>query len=121
MDHEAINRFRQNLLKKRQELATEAARKAESGRNATPDGVLDPVDRAESTYEKEILFRESENETEMLKMVESALDRINAGNYGECLSCGREISRERLVAVPWTHYCIECQTRIEREQSQAAA
>ena len=121
MDRKTVEQFRPKLEELRDQFAREAARKADSGRNATPDGVLDPGDRAESTYEKELLFSESENETEMLKMVDSALDRINEGNFGECLSCGREIGIKRLEAVPWTHYCIECQTRIESEQGRAAA
>ena len=121
MDGATLSRFQEKLEQKRNELAGEAARKADSGRNATPDGVLDPIDRAESNYEKEILFSESENETEMLRMVESALDRVQEGNYGECLSCGRKIGIERLEAVPWTHYCISCQRRMEGERSSQPA
>jgi len=57
---------------------------------------------------------------EKLRMVEEALDRLAAGDYGVCLSCERRIPAKRLRAVPWARYCVECQERLaaRREQSR---
>jgi DnaK suppressor protein len=46
-------------------------------------------------------------------LVESALDRLKEGNFGECALCGIEIGAKRLEALPWTPYCIACQEKIE--------
>ena len=47
-------------------------------------------------------------------MVEGALARMREGNFGECISCGKEINPKRLEAVPWTRHCIECQEKLEK-------
>lgn len=51
------------------------------------------------------------NEEAILEEVEAALARIEQGTYGRCEDCGREISRERLAALPFTRYCIQCAER----------
>lgn len=43
-----------------------------------------------------------------LRAIESALDRINAGTYGECTRCGNIIADARLKALPYAALCIEC-------------
>jgi DnaK suppressor protein len=49
-------------------------------------------------------------------MVDGALGRMDDGSYGQ--SCGQEISPKRLHAVPWTHYCIECQQKAEEDDGE---
>ena len=39
-----------------------------------------------------------------------ALQRLDAGTYGKCASCGGGISAERLEAVPTATRCIDCAT-----------
>ncbi|MDN4074222.1 TraR/DksA C4-type zinc finger protein [Fictibacillus terranigra] len=46
------------------------------------------------------------NEAE-LKSIQQALERIDAGEYGFCKTCGQPISAERLEALPTTAYCKE--------------
>ena len=48
------------------------------------------------------------NEEELLAAVEEALRRIEAGTYGRCTSCGADIGRQRLDALPYTPLCIRC-------------
>jgi|SRR5687768_11984457 RNA polymerase-binding transcription factor DksA len=42
-----------------------------------------------------------------LKEVERALGKIDAGSYGACEVCGREIAEPRLEAMPTTRFCID--------------
>ena len=74
----------------------------------------DIADRAASSYTKEFLFSQSNNERQLLQMVEGALARIREGSFGECVHCGNEINAKRLEAVPWTRHCIECQEKLEQ-------
>ena len=78
------------------------------------------ADRAASSYTKEFLFSQSNNDRQLLQMVETALLRIREGAFGECVSCGNEINAKRLEAVPWTRYCIECQEKLEKGQLEEA-
>ena len=59
-------------------------------------------------------FATLDREASELREVESALERLRAGRYGQCIECGGEIDRERLLANPTAQRCIECQTRREQ-------
>jgi DnaK suppressor protein len=49
-----------------------------------------------------------------LERVEAAITRLADGTFGACLRCGRPIAPERLEALPWAAYCIECQRVVRR-------
>ncbi len=59
-------------------------------------------------------FATLDREASELREVESALERLRTGRYGQCVECGGEIDRERLLANPTAQRCIECQTRREQ-------
>ena len=118
MDRKILEKFRQRLVDYRHNLESQAARKEEGGRSLEEDTTADIGDRASNTYTKELLFSQSSNQRGILQMVDAALDRIREGSFGECLSCGQVIGAKRLDAVPWTRYCIECQSRIEEGRGQ---
>jgi len=40
--------------------------------------------------------------------LDRALKRLTAGSYSTCDRCGRQISSERLAALPATRTCFEC-------------
>ncbi len=46
-----------------------------------------------------------------LKAIDAALSRLERGRYGICEKCKEEIPIERLKAVPFAAYCIDCQSR----------
>ncbi len=48
-----------------------------------------------------------------LKDARQALTKFADGTYGICESCGGRIDIPRLEAVPATHYCLRCKTRLE--------
>ena len=43
--------------------------------------------------------------------VDGALDRVDAGTYGVCEVCGRDIGAPRLEALPAARTCITCASR----------
>jgi RNA polymerase-binding transcription factor DksA len=43
--------------------------------------------------------------------IDQALERIGAGTYGRCISCGNPIPDERLAAVPWAALCVPCSAK----------
>ena len=46
--------------------------------------------------------------------LESARERLKAGDYGTCIECGSDIGFERLKATPSAVRCIDCQNRHEK-------
>lgn len=48
---------------------------------------------------------------ELAATVRSALERMDAGDYGRCGSCGTPMPFERLEAVPYARDCVSCQQR----------
>ncbi|HET9671869.1 MAG TPA: TraR/DksA C4-type zinc finger protein [Actinomycetota bacterium] len=47
--------------------------------------------------------------------IDHAIRRLEAGTYGRCEACGREIGDARLAARPMTRFCIDDQKEAERE------
>ncbi|MDQ2851977.1 MAG: TraR/DksA family transcriptional regulator [Actinomycetota bacterium] len=43
-----------------------------------------------------------------IEQIEEAVRRLDAGTYGQCLRCGMAIPRDRLVARPFTPWCVGC-------------
>lgn len=114
MDKKKLDTFRKRLESRQQELRRMVSRTQQDGRSADEDTAQDIADRAASSYTKEFLFSQSNNDRQLLQMVDGALVRIREGSFGECISCGKEINSKRLEAVPWTRHCIECQEKLEQ-------
>jgi len=114
MEKKKLDYFRKRLELRQQDLRRMVSRTQQDGRTVDEDSAQDIADRAASSYTKEFLFHQSNNDRQLLQMVEGALDRIREGNFGECISCGKEINPKRLEAVPWTRHCIECQEKLEQ-------
>ncbi len=68
-------------------------------------------DEAQHSHEEFISLRLNGMEYAQLRQIEEALDRIESGDFGHCLSCERPIPAKRLEAIPWAKYCVRCQER----------
>ncbi|WP_367125747.1 TraR/DksA C4-type zinc finger protein [Streptomyces phytohabitans] len=54
------------------------------------------------------------NAREMVHQTERALERLEAGTYGLCESCGNAIGKARMQAFPRATLCVECKQKQER-------
>ncbi len=120
MDKKKLEVLRTQLEQRRDSLRNAMSKNAQDGREAGEEMAQDIADRATSSYNKEFLFTQSNNDRQLLQMVEGALVRISEGVYGECVSCGNEINSKRLEAVPWARHCIACQEKLENGELEAA-
>jgi RNA polymerase-binding transcription factor DksA len=48
-----------------------------------------------------------------LARIDAALDRVEAGTYGRCTSCGDPIATDRVLALPEAELCTDCQELAE--------
>src|SRR3977135_1448634 len=109
MDKKRLKQYEAELIGRRNKLLNMVERTEDYGREADRDVSQDPADKASNSYTKELLFSQSTNERNTLKLIEEGLERINDGSFGECLNCGEDIQPKRLDAIPWAPYCIKCQ------------
>jgi DnaK suppressor protein len=121
MEKKKLDAFKKRLEARQQELRRMVSRTEQDGRTVDDDSAQDIADRAASSYTKEFLFHQSNNDRQLLQMVENALSRIREGTFGECISCGKDINAKRLEAVPWTRHCIECQEKLEQGRLEEAS
>jgi len=76
----------------------------------------DPADRATLEEEHALELRARDRERKLLKKVESAIVRIDSGDYGYCEETGEPIGIQRLMARPTATLTIEAQERRELKQ-----
>lgn len=112
MDAHQLQRFRSLLEIRQHELLQRIEQNQRHARRTESES--DIVDQAANDSERESFFGRNDREHQFLQVIESALDRIRSGSYGECVTCGKEINEKRLEAIPWTAYCIQCEELIER-------
>jgi DnaK suppressor protein len=82
--------------------------------DAVGDAGDDQADAAASAFEREHDLALTATAQDLLDQTERALDRIYAGTYGVCESCGKPIGKARLLAFPRATLCVECKQREER-------
>ena len=105
--------LRQSLDLKRQEMLSLYLHDVHAGQESTDDNADDFADRANNSFNRELMFSLSNNERQMLIRIDEAFQRLEDGSYGRCDHCEEPIGLPRLKALPWARYCIECQEREE--------
>jgi RNA polymerase-binding protein DksA len=116
------SRFREELQQHRERLLGTIAHHDIGGASLTEEtGELlssssdnHMADTASETYDRELDEGLEEDAREQLRQVDEALARIEAGTYGTCRICGKQIPVERLEAVPWTTLCIDDARKLAR-------
>jgi len=78
-------------------------------------------DQAQISHDEFVSSRMNGLDYRQLRLVEEALDRLEAGDYGVCLSCDEPIAEKRLRALPWARYCVTCQEMVGMERGAGAA
>ena len=68
-------------------------------------------DRSHSTEERSKVISVVRGLRSNLHDVDRALAKMDAGTYGVCERCGREIAPERLEALPWAVFCMDCKQK----------
>src|ERR1700758_4896241 len=114
MDKKRLEYYKKKLTTRREELMKTIARTEEEGRQADDDPTVDLADKAANSYTKEFLFGMTKPDRNVLNLIDEALKRIKANEYGLCINCQEEMQQKRLEAVPWAKHCINCQEKMEQ-------
>ena len=73
-------------------------------------------DQASAETDRSFMLRLRGREQNLLKKIEEAIEKIDAGVFGICEVCGQEIDIKRLDVRPVTTMCILCKTEQEEEE-----
>ena len=115
MEKGTLGYFRKQLLKQREAILNKSKRLKEDSYTLGTDGIQDMADAASNAYNADILMSLSDNDRNMVKEIDSALDKIGSGTYGICEECDEPINEKRLEANPVARYCITCKRMIEEK------
>jgi len=115
MDKKKLEHFRTNLLSMRGEILNKAKKLKEDSYTLGTDGIQDMADAASNSYNVDILMSISDNDLNLLKDIDNALDKIKNGTYGICEECEEKITEKRLEANPVARYCITCKRMMEEK------
>jgi len=74
------------------------------------------ADVATDSYDREFSLSRASTEQKAVYEIDEALKRIVDGEYGLCMTCGSSIAKNRLKAVPYAKYCIDCQSSEEKKK-----
>lgn len=106
--------FKAKLLMMKEDILDNAR---ETGEHLKENEVFaDPNDRATVEEENMLEQRVRDRERKLLKKIDSALRRIESGEYGYCLETGEPIGLARLIARPTAELSIEAQEKHERRE-----
>ena len=77
------------------------------------------ADMGTDAMEREKAFLFASAEGRQLMSVDEALRRLYRSEYGACESCGKEIGKQRLDAMPQANLCVQCQEKQEKASNSA--
>lgn len=105
-----LNRYKRKLLK--------MEREGRDDFNRIVDVIIHDAqaagehDRGTSeSVDKEYAIEQTEEEIRL--KIGAALKRIDQGIFGRCEDCGQDIPLQRLDAIPYTPYCVNCEKKHE--------
>ncbi|HEY0943510.1 MAG TPA: TraR/DksA family transcriptional regulator [Steroidobacter sp.] len=118
MNQQQMLDFKLRLLERAHQLRDELQRTRAKSVEETPGQVAqrarDSEDDSFATLVVDTNLSEMERDAEELRLIDSALQRINAGTYGNCVSCDQPIPIARLKAEPTAERCVQCQELFEK-------
>jgi DnaK suppressor protein len=115
MNKKERDEFRKMLAAKKESITRKLTETITESKEMESNVAQDLVDKAETSYTKEFLLSLSDGEREQLLLIDEALKRLEHGEFGVCQVCHKEIGAKRIVAIPWTPLCIDCQQKSEEE------
>jgi len=121
-----LKHFEERLLEERKKLLSQLGylEKAMGQTQRDSSGDLSAysfhmADMGTDAMEREKAFLFASAEGRQLMTVDEALRRLYRSEYGTCESCGKEIGKQRLDAMPQANLCVNCQEKQEKTSNSA--
>jgi DnaK suppressor protein len=114
MSDKFIKQLISRLKDRRQYLLGEVKQRLKEIRNSGKDRLSDAADIASNMVEDEIVMSIAQGEAKEIEQIDSSLNKIKKGKYGNCENCGKGINKQRIMAIPFVSLCIKCKEEEER-------
>ncbi|MBI3815901.1 MAG: RNA polymerase-binding protein DksA [Nitrospinae bacterium] len=118
MDQKTRDYFKEELLKQKQEILSDAARTMNERLVVAGEELSDSVDRSSMETDRNFTLRLRDRERKLLKKIDEALERIEDKTFGVCEKCGEDISVNRLKVRPVATLCIGCKEEQEKNEKK---
>lgn len=115
MNERQLEYFRRRLLAWKTDLLADSRDTIEGLQDGTRN-IPDMADRASEETDRALELRTRDRQRKLVAKIESALRRIDEGEYGYCEVTGDPISLKRLDARPIATMSLEAQERHERRE-----
>lgn len=116
MSPDQLEEFRNLLIDEKRALIEKAAHTIENEIELSKDDMADEADLASALTDQNLSLRLRGRERSLMDKIDLALERIDDGEFGECVVCGEDITLKRLRARPVTTMCISCKEEQERRE-----
>jgi len=111
-----LARIESDLRERRRQLMADfqSLEDADSGNGSeSPAPSSHQADLGSDREASDISLGRREAEVTEIQEIDEAMERIRAGTFGRCETCGKAISRERLHAIPYALLCLPCKKEEE--------
>ena len=108
MNPNDLERYQKKLEELISDIESYLKKSEDSAAAVEPDKGLGRLSRMEAMQDQQMVLELRRRKKRQLLDVLNALKRIEQGNFGVCIFCGKEISLERLDAFPEVQTCIFC-------------
>jgi len=115
-----MNQFRSQLESIRSELLGDVEKSNQNLKESEAGQMADISDHAARTYSRQLEGELGEQEWQKLKQVDMAIEKIAEGEYGVCAQCEASIPEARLKVVPYTEFCTQCLSEMEKNPKAAS-
>lgn len=115
MNERQTKYFRRKLMDWKQSILDESALTIEGMQDSTRN-IPDIADRASEETDRALELRTRDRQRKLIAKIDSAMRRIDEGEYGYCEDTGEPISLKRLDARPIATLSLEAQERHERRE-----
>ena len=115
-----MNQFRSQLESIRSELLGDVEKSKQHVKESEAGQMADISDHAARTYSRQLEGELGEQEWQKLKQVDMAIEKIAEGEYGVCAQCEASIPEARLKVVPYTEFCTQCLSEMEKNPKAAS-
>ena len=100
--------YQKLLQKSLEEIEDYLAKTKESAEAVSPDKSLGRLSRMEAMQDQQLILEARRRKKIQKVAVLSALQRIENGQFGICIFCGKPIASQRLEVAPESSACVSC-------------
>jgi DnaK suppressor protein len=114
MNKNKLDQFRSQLESIRSELLGGVEKSNQSVKESEIGQIADISDDAARSYNRHLEGELGEQGWQKLKQVDIAIEKIKEKEYGICTQCENPIPEARLKVVPYTEFCTQCLSEMEK-------